>query len=108
MIHGELSLIAALLAGFLGSTHCLGMCGGIAGALSMGTPAARRGPVQGLFYALLFNSGRVFSYALAGLIAGGFGLALGNALNFSAWSGLLRVFTGLIVMAIGLQLAFDW
>lgn len=108
MIQGELTLIAALIAGLMGSVHCLGMCGGIAGALSMGTPAARDSPVRGLGYGLLFNGGRVASYGLAGLVAGGFGLWLGNTLNFSGWSALLRVATGLIMVAIGLQLAINW
>jgi len=105
---GELTLLAALLAGLFGSVHCLGMCGGIVGALSMGTPAARRSPVHGVLYSLLFNLGRIGSYAVAGLVAGGFGMWLGNVLNFSAWTGLLRILTGLIMVAIGLQLAINW
>jgi len=108
VISGELTLLAALMAGLFGSVHCLGMCGGIVGALNMGTPAARRSPVSGAAYSLLFNLGRITSYGLGGLVAGAFGMWLGNALNFSAWSGLLRVLTGLIMVAIGLQLAINW
>jgi sulfite exporter TauE/SafE len=32
----ELSFGAAFIVGLLGSTHCLGMCGGIVAALNMG------------------------------------------------------------------------
>ncbi|MGB8301172.1 MAG: sulfite exporter TauE/SafE family protein, partial [Azonexus sp.] len=31
--------LALFLVGLLGGTHCVGMCGGIVGALSMGVPA---------------------------------------------------------------------
>ncbi len=106
MIYQELTVVAALLAGLLGSTHCLGMCGGIAGALGMST--GPRSPVSGMLYALLFNFGRIGSYALAGLIAGGIGLGLANLLNYTVLAPALRVATGLIMAAIGLQLAFNW
>ena len=32
----ELSFVAALMVGLLGSSHCLGMCGGIASAFNLG------------------------------------------------------------------------
>lgn len=58
--------IAALLTGFLGSFHCLGMCGPIALALNGG---------QGvkwnvIFERLLYNFGRAFTYSLLGGIIG--------------------------------------
>lgn len=59
--------VAALLAGLLGGVHCVGMCGGIAGALGA---AARGSPVLRL---AAFNAGRIGSYALAGTIAGALG-----------------------------------
>ena len=34
----EINYIAAFLIGLLGSTHCIGLCGGIVGALTMGLP----------------------------------------------------------------------
>jgi hypothetical protein len=104
----DITLLAALIAGFVGSTHCIGMCGGIAGALGMSTATGGRPGLRGLGFALLYNAGRIGSYAIAGAIAGVFGLWLGNALNFSDWSGFLRVATGLVMIAIGLQLAVNW
>ena len=60
--------LALFLVGLLGGTHCVGMCGGIVGALSMGAPAR---------WSMLFayNAGRILSYATAGAIAGGLGAA---------------------------------
>lgn len=104
----ELTWVAAGLAGLLGSTHCLGMCGGIAGAMAMGVPEPRRTPLRLGGYLLLYNAGRVGSYALAGALAGGIGLWLGSMLEVVAWSRALRWATGLLMIAIGLQLALRW
>ena len=67
----ELTLVAAFMVGLLGSTHCIGMCGGIVGALTMGLPeATRRSPAKLLPYLITYNSGRLLSYSLAGLLLG--------------------------------------
>ena len=50
----EAGLLAALVAGLVGSTHCLGMCGGIASALSLG--GNRSLPVT-----LAYHGGRIGS-----------------------------------------------
>jgi len=70
-VNVELTLIAAFMVGLLGSTHCIGMCGGIVGALTMGLPeTTRQSPLKLLPYLLTYNSGRLISYSLAGLIVG--------------------------------------
>jgi sulfite exporter TauE/SafE len=51
-----LSLGAALVAGVASSGHCIGMCGGIAGALAMRRPQANFGTKLG--YALAYNLSR--------------------------------------------------
>ncbi len=61
------ALFAAFAAGLLGGVHCIGMCGGIAGALS-GTARGNRWRRL-----LAFNAGRIASYATAGAIAGAIG-----------------------------------
>jgi sulfite exporter TauE/SafE len=67
----ELGIAAAFMIGLLGSTHCVGMCGGIVGALTMGLPASvRQSPLRLLPYLLTYNAGRLISYSLAGLIVG--------------------------------------
>lgn len=67
----ELTIVAAFMIGLLGSTHCIGMCGGIVGALTMGLPeTTRQSPLKLLPYLLTYNAGRLFSYSLAGLIIG--------------------------------------
>lgn len=64
----DTGLIALFLVGLLGGTHCVGMCGGIVGALSMGGQA--RWSLH-----LAYNGGRIASYAVAGAIAGALGSA---------------------------------
>ena len=39
--------LALFLVGLLGGTHCVGMCGGIVGALSLGAPARSNCPQCG-------------------------------------------------------------
>ncbi|MCS4503181.1 hypothetical protein KBTX_03647 [wastewater metagenome] len=105
---GDITLIGALLAGLVGSTHCLGMCGGIASALGMGVAPERRTPWRLFGYALAYNAGRVTSYAVAGAIAGGVGLWLASLISLGAWTSGLRVAMGLVMAAIGVQVAFNW
>jgi sulfite exporter TauE/SafE len=70
-VTGELTLIAAFTVGLLGSTHCIGMCGGIVGALTMGLPGpTRQSSLKLLPYLLTYNSGRLLSYTVAGLLVG--------------------------------------
>jgi sulfite exporter TauE/SafE len=93
----ESSYLALFLIGLLGGTHCIGMCGGIVGALSLGAGSR---PLLHLAY----NSGRIVSYALAGAIAGALGgasLALSGQLPLRI---ILYVLANLMLVALGLYL----
>lgn len=102
----ELTLVAALLIGFVGSTHCLGMCGGIAGAL--GSSAPKGSALTAASYAMAYNTGRITSYALFGAVVGFLGAVAGSGLDSQVWLGLLRVVTGLVMVGIGLYLLVNW
>lgn len=103
---GTLSLGAALLAGIAGSGHCLGMCGGITGALAMRRPQAPFGTKLGL--ALAYNLSRITSYAVAGALAGLLGRTLLHAVDVKPLSIALRVAAGAIMIAAAAQLLFGW
>src|ERR1035437_513654 len=93
----ESSYLALFLIGLLGGTHCIGMCGGIVSALSMG--AGSRPSLH-----LAYNFGRIISYALAGAIAGALGgasLALSGQLPVRI---ILFVLANLMLVALGLYL----
>lgn len=94
-------LLSALVLGFAGSVHCLGMCGGIAGALSQAAPA--RGPLVASLHTLLYSLGRITSYAMAGALAGAFGAFFAG---IPTTFGLIRFAVGLVIVVIGLQIAF--
>jgi len=102
----ELAITAALLAGFFGSTHCIGMCGAIV-VLFEGpeTAAARR---QVWLRRIAYNVGRGCFYALLGGIAGLGGLVLTKSVGLSSSLLVLRLLAAIFVIAIGLNLIFDW
>ena len=59
-------LVSALILGLLGGGHCLGMCGGLMGALTLAIPKEQRSRRFRLL--LAYNLGRILSYATAGLL----------------------------------------
>jgi sulfite exporter TauE/SafE len=88
---------ALFLVGLLGGTHCVGMCGGIVGALSLGGPA--RWSMH-----LAYNAGRILSYTAAGALAGALGAA-GIGLGGDAPVRiLLYLIANLMLVALGLYL----
>ncbi len=103
---GSLSLAAAAVAGLAASGHCLGMCGGIAGALAMRRPDAAFGSKLG--YALAYNLSRIASYAIAGALAGLLGRTLLQAVDVAPLSIAFRVVAGLIMIAAAARLLFGW
>lgn len=95
-------LLSAFVLGLLGGGHCLGMCGGLMGALTMAIPAEQRGKRLRLLVA--YNLGRVLSYAAAGLLVGLAGWAVAKSPAAMA----LRVVAALLLIAMGLYLAGWW
>jgi len=95
-------LISALILGLLGGGHCLGMCGGLMGALSLAIPAERRH--QRLRLLVAYNAGRILSYTAAGLLLGLAGWALASG----PLATMLRSIAGLLLIAMGLYLAGWW
>lgn len=99
-------LVTAFLAGLLGSGHCFGMCGGIAGslgALSGGTD--KRSLVSP---AIQFNLGRMIGYAVLGAVAAGIIGAAGEIMEFRAYGKWFRAATALMVLLIGIRFLVDW
>ncbi|HEX9207153.1 MAG TPA: sulfite exporter TauE/SafE family protein [Steroidobacteraceae bacterium] len=107
---GSITLGAALVAGLAGSGHCLGMCGGIAGALAMRGSTGGTPPTFGsrLTLALAYNLSRVASYAVAGALAGLLGRALLRAVDVAPLSIALRILAGLVMIAAAGRLLFGW
>lgn len=94
----------AVVTGFLGSAHCLGMCAGLSGVIAIGRGAAAG--TAGLPIATAYNTGRILSYAVLGALVG----ALGGVFTqlIPALAGPVRLAGGLLIIVIGLQTAFHW
>lgn len=90
-------LYAALLLGLISSLHCVGMCGPIA----MMLPVAQSNPEKKALQILTYHLGRIFSYAIIGLLFGiigrGFYLA-GIQQQLSVFAGILMIATILLPM----------
>jgi uncharacterized protein len=98
-------LIAMALLGLASGVHCVGMCGGIVSAFSMGRvipirPAAREWPRQ-----LAFNLGRITSYVAAGALAGAIGSTGALVAGALPLQEVLLVLANLVLILAGLQLA---
>ena len=87
-------LFSAFLLGLLGSLHCIGMCGPIALAL----PKQESGPLGAIAGAVLYNSGRILTYMMLGLIIGAFGRGLFLA-GIQSW---FSVILGALLVAVAL------
>jgi len=102
----DLSLPVAFTVGLFSTLHCVGMCGGIMGALSYGLPPELRAR-SGRFalFILAYNLGRILSYAVGGAAIGGLGATLLEGLHLSSGHLWLRWAAGLIMVGIGLHIA---
>lgn len=104
----DVSFISAFLVGLLGGVHCVGMCGGIVTALSLGLPAQPGRAGARWPYLLAYNLARITSYSIAGALLGGVGWLAAN------WSGLhqiqllLQWLAALFLLALGLYLGGWW
>jgi sulfite exporter TauE/SafE len=91
------------LAGFAGSFHCIGMCGGFA----CGLGADPRGAGATSVRHLLYNTGRLTTYCFLGALAGGLGQAISTTPFLSAsldfGQRALAVMAGLLMIIMALS-----
>ncbi len=95
-----LQLGSAFTAGLLGGVHCVGMCGGIVGALSLAMPQQKKR----LPLLLSYNGGRVLSYVIAGALFGGIGQLSTGFLPVQWLQITLALIAGVMMMLMGLYL----
>ncbi len=103
---------SAFLVGLLGGVHCLGMCGGIIGAITLGSARPynttshtthKRFPIL-----LAYNVGRIASYTLAGTLAGALTAAALSLTELRHTQQLLQIVAALFMVALGLYLGGFW
>ena len=84
-------LYSALLLGFLGSAHCLTMCGPLAIAF---------GPKKNVWFSRITqNLGRITTYAIMGALIG----FIGEQINFFGVQQKLSLFTGVLIILFALS-----
>lgn len=84
--------ISAILLGFLGSFHCIGMCGPIAFML----PVDRSNPTKQFFQTMSYHLGRMTTYSFIGLV---FGL-LGSGFEMFQFQQHLSIATGVLMILL--------
>ena len=87
-----MELITALTIGFLGSFHCIGMCGPIALAL----PVPKSSNIVFFTGRVLYNFGRLISYGLMGLLFG----YLGKGFAVWGYQQSLSIALGVIILVL--------
>ncbi len=92
------TLLLMLSLGFMGSLHCIGMCGGLVTAVSMSRPNIWW---SGLF---IYQLGRVTTYAALGLLIGLTGVALSHG-GGGLLQRMLAIFAGALMIIFALNLA---
>jgi sulfite exporter TauE/SafE len=99
-----INLFAALSIGFLGSSHCLVMCGGIASALQLAMPQLSL--VQQLKLQLMLSLGRLTTYAFLGALTGAFGATVLVKLGISLF--WLKLLAGVLLLLMAFYVARLW
>ncbi len=94
----ETALLTGLLAGLFGSTHCLGMCGGIVGLLHAQVPGDRPWLATG------FHLGRITSYLAIALLATLIGMLPATAVPDTA-PQIMRWLLGAMLVAMAAYIA---
>jgi sulfite exporter TauE/SafE len=93
-------LLLTFVGGALGSSHCLGMCGGFALALGAGSTGWQSNLLRQLVYSL----GRVFTYTVAGAVAGYGGMRLSDRMPATVpTQAILALLAGLFLLYEGLR-----
>lgn len=84
--------LSALAIGFLGSFHCVGMCGPIAMAL----PATSSSRFAFLSGRLLYNMGRIITYSVFGLLAG----LAGHTIATAGFQKTVSIVSGVLILLV--------
>ena len=107
-----LDLIAPLLIGFLGSLHCLGMCGPLVMAYSLHIRSAEETSLsapsnlwaKGFAHHTAFHAGRLLTYGILGTLAAALAHLAGFNHFFSGLRSSLTLGGGVLMVLLGLIL----
>ena len=81
---------SAFVMGLAGSLHCIGMCG----PLALSLPVSHDNNLSRISGGLIYNTGRILTYASMGLIFG----SLGSLVIATGWQSGLSIALGIIIL----------
>ena len=87
----------AFMAGVLGSSHCLGMCGALVSGYFMNA-----GPTKSYLPYFVYQIARIFVYTLVGFAAAALGVVLVSSGVFGKMQSILQMFIGSVVIILAL------
>ena len=101
----EWSIVAGFVAGLAGSVHCVAMCGGLVGVIasSMKTAFGRAA-----VYWSGYHSGRIVSYSVAGLVAGGLASQVTDLFPMLRAHSIAPMIAGTFMVILGGHIAQWW
>ena len=100
------SYLVAFLMGLFSTLHCLGMCGSIIGTLTLSLKKEIREDKKLLIpFVASYNTGRIISYMLAGLIAGLAESVLTAPFGSVHGHRFLQIIAALVMLGAGLHIA---
>lgn len=85
-------IITGLTFGFLGSFHCIGMCG----PLALSLPGANRSMPYLIFSRLVYNLGRVITYSILGFAVG----LLSTMISIGGFQQGLSITVGMLILLV--------
>ena len=85
-----MEFLPALIMGLVGNLHCLGMCGPIA----LAVPHFSENRAGVIVDDLLYNSGRIITYGILGLIVG----FVGMPVAMSKYQGVISIIVGVLLL----------
>ncbi|MDP2902658.1 MAG: sulfite exporter TauE/SafE family protein [Methylovulum sp.] len=94
-VGGGFDYVLAFIAGFLGSGHCLGMCGALVSGYFM-----KLGNNRAYLPYLTYQLARIFVYTLVGFAAATLGVVLVSSGLFGKIQSLLQMFIGVVVILL--------
>lgn len=102
--------LVAFITGLVGGVHCVGMCGGIVGLLSLGQqPTTKKSsPLQYLPLLIGYNFGRIVGYMSAGAMVGALGATLLSLSDLNQSKQILSIIAAIFMLLLGLYLAGLW
>ncbi|MEA3277611.1 MAG: sulfite exporter TauE/SafE family protein [Pseudomonadota bacterium] len=89
----------ALIAGLMGSGHCVGMCGALVSAFFI-----KSGNGHGALPYAAYHGARISVYSVVGVLAAALGAALVSTGLIGATQGVLQIIAGLAVILLGLDI----